>query len=387
MSDDMSDAAPATDGTPPAGLVVEDRFAIVPEWLLDADVSDTAIRLYAVLLRYGQTSGARMPGRATLARRLHKKSTDSVDRAMRELVEIGAVHVQHRYAGGQRLTNLYQLRAVRGRAAEEGGSRKSAATPDQEVAALSVRGEGGSRNCAATPSYARAEPGGTGEGGGRADAARGSRNAAAGVAANLRPNPEHLTQTETPSSGAEHDSNGDRDGDRNPWREEEDRFLTSLGITDMDAYVADVQALRADAGASTGRWSRPPLVAALQAAVRARGWPEHTAAAALKAVAADPATRSPMRLAEAGPWWDLTASAAGHSPNRTEDDGCDQNRDHVALDVAEAELAEADGLRVLLQRRAREQLAAEGAPVTRVTVLRRAHQLLVQSRERQEVPA
>ncbi len=53
-------------------LEVAERFAIVPEWLLDADVSDTAIRLYAVLLRYGQSSGARMPGRATLARRLHK---------------------------------------------------------------------------------------------------------------------------------------------------------------------------------------------------------------------------------------------------------------------------------------------------------------------------
>src|SRR3954454_11085725 len=158
MSDDTSYTPPAPDGTPPAaaaGLVVEDRFAIVPEWLLDADVSDTAIRLYAVLLRYGQTSGARMPGRATLARRLHKKSTDSVDRAMRELVEIGAVHVQHRYAGGQRLTNLYQLKAVRGRPVDEGGSRKSAA--------------------------------------------RGSRNPAAGVAANLRPNPEHLTETTTSS--------------------------------------------------------------------------------------------------------------------------------------------------------------------------------------------
>ena len=42
-------------------LDVEDRFAIVPEWLLDAEVSDAAVRLYAVLLRYGQSSGARMP--------------------------------------------------------------------------------------------------------------------------------------------------------------------------------------------------------------------------------------------------------------------------------------------------------------------------------------
>jgi len=71
-------------------LVVEDRFAIVPEWLLDADIGDAAVRLYAVLLRYGQSSGARMPSRATLARRMHKKSTDSVDRALKELVAIGA---------------------------------------------------------------------------------------------------------------------------------------------------------------------------------------------------------------------------------------------------------------------------------------------------------
>jgi len=94
-------------------LVVEDRFAIVPEWLLDADIGDAAVRLYAVLLRYGQSSGARMPSRATLARRMHKKSTDSVDRALKELVAIGAVTVEHRYDGGQRLTNAYHLRTSR----------------------------------------------------------------------------------------------------------------------------------------------------------------------------------------------------------------------------------------------------------------------------------
>ena len=155
----------------------------------------------------------------------------------------------------------------------------------------------------------------------------------------------------------------------------------------MNAFVAEVQALRADAGAPTGRWSRPPLVAALQAAVKARGWPESAAATALKAVAADPVTRSPMRLAEAGPWWDLTATAGGANPRSSENVGREAGGDRVPLEVAEAELAEADGLRVLLQREAREQLAAEGAPITRITVLRRAHDLLLQTRERQEVPA
>jgi len=43
-------------------LAVEQRFAVVPEWMLDStvSVSDTAFRLYAVLARYGNTSGVRM---------------------------------------------------------------------------------------------------------------------------------------------------------------------------------------------------------------------------------------------------------------------------------------------------------------------------------------
>ena len=51
-------------------LVLEQRFAIVPEWVIDADISDSAYRLYSVLLRYGQTSSYRMPGRALLATQL-----------------------------------------------------------------------------------------------------------------------------------------------------------------------------------------------------------------------------------------------------------------------------------------------------------------------------
>ena len=77
-------------------LVLQERFAIVPEWIIDAQISDCAFRLYAVLLRYGQTSGQRMPGRALLARRLHKGSKDTVDRALKELVAIGAVVVERR---------------------------------------------------------------------------------------------------------------------------------------------------------------------------------------------------------------------------------------------------------------------------------------------------
>ena len=162
-----------TDATA-AVLNVEERFAIVPEWLLDADVSDTAIRLYAVLLRYGQSSGARMPGRATLAHRLRKKSVDTIDRAMRELVDIGAVVVEHRYDGPQRLTNRYHLHARRPNGlngdadAVSGGGRTDTATPDES---------------------GQPDP---------ADAAGGGRKNATGVAAPVRHNPKHHHLPPTP---------------------------------------------------------------------------------------------------------------------------------------------------------------------------------------------
>lgn len=46
------------------------------------------------------------------------------------------------------------------------------------------------------------------------------------------------------------------------------------------------------------------------------------------------------------------------------------------LATLEAELDDQDGRRVLLQRVAREQLAADGAALTRLAVARRAVQLL-----------
>src|SRR3954447_4698798 len=93
-------------------LVLEQHFAIVPEWVLDADISDAALRLYAVLLRYGQSSGHRMPGRRLLAARLQKRSRDSVDRALKELVRVGAVVVQHRRQGPVNLPNRYVVRST-----------------------------------------------------------------------------------------------------------------------------------------------------------------------------------------------------------------------------------------------------------------------------------
>jgi hypothetical protein len=105
--------APPTHTTLPAAgtLVEEPRFAIVPEWVIDAAVSDGAFRLYSLLLCYGNGSGSRMPSRHTLARRL-RRSVDAVDRAMRQLTEAGIVHVEHRRSGEQFLSNRYHVRTT-----------------------------------------------------------------------------------------------------------------------------------------------------------------------------------------------------------------------------------------------------------------------------------
>jgi len=52
---------------------------------------------YAVLMRYRQSSGQRMPGRLLLAARLRTATTATVDRALKELITVGAVAVEHRH--------------------------------------------------------------------------------------------------------------------------------------------------------------------------------------------------------------------------------------------------------------------------------------------------
>jgi hypothetical protein len=161
-------------------LVLEQHFAIVPEWVLDADISDAALRLYAVLLRYGQTSGQRMPGRALLAARLRKRSKDSVDRALKELVRVGAVVVRRRRDGNVYLTNCYIVRSTpppRRRARPRTSDIDEWA--DTPSSGNEPRAETGGRKSAAT---------GKAPGGRRNSAATPGRTDAATVAADLRPN-------------------------------------------------------------------------------------------------------------------------------------------------------------------------------------------------------
>lgn len=93
-------------------LTVDGRFAIIPHWILDADLSSGAIHLYAVLRRYadGRTGDA-FPSRSTLARDLGKSSRRTIDGYLAELRRAGALTVTQRKKPGtqQNQTSIYHL--------------------------------------------------------------------------------------------------------------------------------------------------------------------------------------------------------------------------------------------------------------------------------------
>ena len=330
-------------------LVVEpQRFAIVPEWVLDLDVSDAALRLYALLLRYGGTSGTRMPSRRLLAERM-RRSVDSVDRAMRDLETAGLVRVERRRRGRENLTNRYHVRTTNPTEKQKptAAARRPATTDETPGEA-----EGGSRRSAAT----------------RTPAARGT--AAARVAADLRPNRKQVTESPPPPTPPPRPARRRApraSAEEEPTADRVEAVLARCGITDLSGLAERCQTSRRALDLSPTRWAAPCLLAAIQLAV-VRGWPPEQIPPALLTLAADRETRSPMRLAEAGPWWDQPP------PPPAELDGVD-------LAVLEAELDDVADQRPALQAKARQELAAEHLPVTRATVTARAVKILHRSRQ------
>ena len=85
------------------------RFSMVPAWLLDRSISDKALRLYAVLAGYADSeTGQAYPGRTLLSRRMDC-SVKTVDRAVQELLEIGAIKKQQRVKDGHYQSSLYTV--------------------------------------------------------------------------------------------------------------------------------------------------------------------------------------------------------------------------------------------------------------------------------------
>lgn len=87
----------------------DEYFAIVPEWVILADVSGNAVRLYALLNRFANSAGRAWPSRRTLAEML-RTSMATIDRAKDELVGVGALTVEHRKnPAGDPSSNLYTI--------------------------------------------------------------------------------------------------------------------------------------------------------------------------------------------------------------------------------------------------------------------------------------
>lgn len=85
------------------------RFSMVPAWLLASSVSDKAVRLYGVLAGYADSeTGQAYPGRTLLSKRLDC-STKTVDRAVAELTELGAIRKQQRVKDGFYQSSLYTV--------------------------------------------------------------------------------------------------------------------------------------------------------------------------------------------------------------------------------------------------------------------------------------
>ena len=88
------------------------RFSIIPEWVMYADISDRAIRIYGILARFADNETLQaFPSRELLAKR-SRCSAKSVDRAIDELIGVGAVMKHHRKSGNGYISNVYTLRRV-----------------------------------------------------------------------------------------------------------------------------------------------------------------------------------------------------------------------------------------------------------------------------------
>jgi len=92
------------------------RFSVVPEFVADArqsGLSANAVRLYAILDRYGNSEGAvATPARKTLAKRCGV-SPATIDRAREELVAAGLLEViVRRTDTGAQTSNEYRLHRV-----------------------------------------------------------------------------------------------------------------------------------------------------------------------------------------------------------------------------------------------------------------------------------
>ena len=90
----------------------DNYFAVVPEWLIYSEVSAQAVRVYCVLARHADKDTTKsFPSHNRIAK-LIGVSNSTVRNALKELTDLGAVVVEHRYdkeTGHQRSNNYYLI--------------------------------------------------------------------------------------------------------------------------------------------------------------------------------------------------------------------------------------------------------------------------------------
>lgn len=93
-------------------IQADNYFAIIPEWVLYAEISSNAVRLYGVLRRYADANGKCHPSRNTLAKQC-RVSQPTLTKATEELISIGALTVRHRRSkDGDFTSNQYTVISV-----------------------------------------------------------------------------------------------------------------------------------------------------------------------------------------------------------------------------------------------------------------------------------
>ena len=103
-----------------ANITSDVKWAQVPEWVIVAPISDRAVRLYALLARRANGDSQAFPSRGYLADNMGC-SRKSVDRALEELLAIGAITKQQQFKDSRQTVNLYTLRAMAGTPVTTGG--------------------------------------------------------------------------------------------------------------------------------------------------------------------------------------------------------------------------------------------------------------------------
>jgi len=132
-------------------LDAEVSWAQVPEWVIVSPASDRAVRLYALLARRANSSNEAFPSRGYLAEAMGC-SRKSVDRALDELLELGAVTKQSQFVENRQTVNLYTVRAMAGTPVTREGDKGVAPGGDTGVPQKqSHKNESHKKPLAATP--------------------------------------------------------------------------------------------------------------------------------------------------------------------------------------------------------------------------------------------